>query len=113
MELHSTINGDGIGFRLFLVRRFATGGGSTEIARNARSIRGSRRWDVPIERRGRDAEAVRYLGHGDVGIGEHRLGGLDIVIGEFRGASSSAAGAPRGGKARLGALPDQAALEFR
>src|SRR5271169_4038195 len=28
------------------------------------------------------------------------------------GGSSGAAGAPRGGKARLGALPDQAALEF-
>jgi len=106
MELHSTINGDGIGFRLFLVRRFATGGGSTEIARNARSIRGSRRWDVPIERRGRDAEAVRYLGHGDVGIGEHRLGGIDIAVREFRRSASRAASAPRGGQARLGALAD-------
>ena len=49
---------------------------------------------------------MRDLGDADVGIGQHRLGGLDIVVGEFRGASSSAAGAPRGGKARLGALPD-------
>jgi hypothetical protein len=37
---------------------------------------------------------MRDLGDADVGIGQHRLGGLDIVVGEFRGASSSAAGAP-------------------
>ena len=47
---------------------YATGG-SAEVACNARGIRGSRRRDVPIERRGRDAEAVRDLGHADVGIG--------------------------------------------
>jgi hypothetical protein len=56
---------------------------------------------------------VRDLSHADVGIGEHRLGGLDVVVCEFRRAASGAANAPRGGKARLGTLPDQAALEFR
>ena len=53
------------------------------------------------------------MSHADVGIGEHRLGGLDVVVGEFRRPASGAASAPRGGKPRLGALADQAALEFR
>jgi hypothetical protein len=78
-----------------------------------RGIRGSCGGDVPIERRGRDAEAVRDLSHADVGIGEQRLGGLDVVVREFRRPGSGAASAPRGGKPRLGALPDQAALKFR
>src|ERR1700719_4087651 len=65
-------------------------------------IRGSCGGDVPIERRGRDAEAVRDLSHADVGIGEQRLGGLDVVVREFRRPASGAANAPRGGKARLG-----------
>jgi hypothetical protein len=80
---------------------------------NARGIRGSGGGDVTIERRRRDAEPLRNLSYSDVGIGEHRLGGLDVIIGEFRRTASRAASAPRGGKARLGALPDQAALEFR
>jgi hypothetical protein len=37
---------------------------------NARRISGSRSGDVPIERRGRDAEAVRDLRHPDVRVGE-------------------------------------------
>jgi hypothetical protein len=56
---------------------------------------------------------VRDLRHADIGIGEHRLGGLDVLVSEFRRTASSTASAPRGGKARLGALPDQTALEFR
>jgi hypothetical protein len=56
---------------------------------------------------------VRDLSHADVGIGQHRLGGFDVVAGEFWRTASCAARAPRGGQARLGALPDQAALEFR
>ena len=40
---------------------------------NARDIRGPRSGDVPIEWRRRDAEAMRDLGHADVGIGEHCL----------------------------------------
>jgi hypothetical protein len=56
---------------------------------------------------------VRDLGHANVRIGQECLGGLDIVVGEFRRLPSGAAGAPSGGKACLGALPDQAALEFR
>jgi hypothetical protein len=47
------------------------------------------------------------------GIGEHCLGGPDVALREFRRTACSAARAPRGGKARLGAFPDQAALEFR
>jgi hypothetical protein len=77
---------------------------------NAWGIRGSRGGDVTIERRRRDAEAVRDLRHADVGIGEHRLGGLDVVVGEFRRTASGAANASRGSEARLGALADQAAL---
>ena len=51
-------------------------------ASNAWRVRGSRGGDVTIERRRRDAEPLRDLSHTDVGIGEHRLGGLDIVFGE-------------------------------
>jgi hypothetical protein len=39
---------------------------------NAWGIRGSCGREVPIERRRGHAEAVRDLGHADVGIGEHR-----------------------------------------
>jgi hypothetical protein len=76
-------------------------------------IRASRGRDITIERRRGHPEAVRDLGHADVGIGQHRLGGLDVVVCEFRRTASGAASAPRGGEARLGTLPDQAAFEFR
>jgi hypothetical protein len=79
---------------------------------NARRIRGSPGRDVPIERRRRDAEAVRDLGDADVGVGQHRLGSLDVVIGKFWRSASGAASTPGGGEADLGALADQAALEF-
>ena len=52
------------------------------------------------------------MGHADVGVGQHRLGGLDVVVGESRRAAYRAAGGPRGDQARLGALPDQAAQEL-
>jgi hypothetical protein len=32
---------------------------------------------------------VRNLSHADVGIGQHRLGGLDVVVGEFRQSDST------------------------
>jgi hypothetical protein len=47
---------------------------------NAWRIRGSRGRDVPIERRRGDAEAVRDLRHADVGISQHRLGGLNASV---------------------------------
>jgi hypothetical protein len=56
---------------------------------------------------------VRNLRHADVRVGEQGLGSLDIIIGEFRRMASRAAKATGGGEARLGALPDQTALEFR
>ena len=56
---------------------------------------------------------MRDLGHADVGIGEHCLGGFDVVVRQFRRTASCAANAPRGGEARLGTLPDQAVFEFR
>src|SRR5271170_2161668 len=80
---------------------------------NVRSIRGSRGGNIAIERRRTDTETVRDLRDTDVGVGEHRLGSLDVVIGEFRRSPDGTASTPRGGEARLGTLPDQAALEFR
>jgi hypothetical protein len=53
---------------------------------------------------------VRDSGHADVGIGQHRLGGLDVVVRQFRRTASGAANAPRGGEARLGTLPNQAGV---
>jgi hypothetical protein len=58
-------------------------------------------------------QAVCDLGHADIGIGQHGLGGLDVVVGEFRRTSSGATGTSRGGEARSDPLPDQAALELR
>jgi len=47
---------------------------------NAWGIRGARGGQISIQRRRRDAEPVCDLSHADVGIGEHRLGGLDVVV---------------------------------
>jgi hypothetical protein len=52
-------------------------------------MRGSRGRDVSIERRGRDAEAVRDLRYADVGISQQRLGDLDVVVSEFRRTPSN------------------------
>jgi hypothetical protein len=52
------------------------------------------------------------LSDADIGVGQHRLGGLDVVVGEFWRTASGTARAPGGGEAGLGALSDQAALEF-
>src|SRR3954447_19299538 len=71
---------------------------------NTRSIRGSCSRKIPIERRRRDTKALRDLSDGDVGIGEHRLGGLDVILGEFRRAASGATEPPRRGQTRLCAL---------
>jgi hypothetical protein len=70
---------------------------------NARRIRGSRDRDVPIRRRRRDAEPVCDLGHANVGIGEHRLGALDVVVGEFRRPASGSARVARR-RGRLGCV---------
>ncbi len=56
---------------------------------------------------------MRDLGHADIRIGQHRLGGLDVVVCELRRTPSPAAKTPGGRQTRLGALPDQTALEFR
>ena len=56
---------------------------------------------------------MRDLSHADVGIGEHRLSGLNVLVRQFRRAASRTANSPRGGEARLGAFSDQTALEFR
>ncbi len=54
-----------------------------------------------MERRRRDTVPVCDLGDADVGIGEYRLGSLDVVVGEFGRTTSGAACAPGGGQARL------------
>ena len=84
-----------------------------EPVSNTRSIRGSRGGDVPIKRRGRDAEAVRDLRHADVGIGKQRSRDIEVVFGEFRRSTSGATCAASSGEARLGSLPDQTPLELR
>jgi hypothetical protein len=55
--------------------------------------------------------AVCDLGDADIGISQQRLG--NVVVGEFWRPPASAARAPSGGEARLGACPDQAALKLR
>src|SRR4051794_32327259 len=80
---------------------------------NTRGIRGSCRRKIPIERRRRDTKALRDLSDGDVGVSEHRLGGLDVILSEFRGTTAGTAKTPGSGQTRLSTLPDQAALEFR
>jgi hypothetical protein len=41
---------------------------------------------------------MRDLSHADVRIGQQRLGGLNVLIGQFRRAASRAANSPRGGE---------------
>ena len=80
---------------------------------NTRGIRGSCSRKIPIERRRRDTKALRDLSYGDIGISEHRLGGLDVILSEFRRTTAGTAKTPGSGQTRLSTLPDQAALEFR
>jgi hypothetical protein len=56
------------------------------IIRVPRFVRG----DESIGRRGGDAEAVRDFSHADVRIGQHRLGGLNVVLRQFRERPSPA-----------------------
>src|SRR3954447_18732288 len=53
------------------------------------TIRGSCGRKISIERRRRDTKALRDLSNGDIGIGEYRLGSLDVVLGEFQRTASS------------------------
>jgi hypothetical protein len=78
---------------------------SALLLSDAWRIRGSRSRDVPIEPRRRDAEPLRDLSYSDVGIGEHRLGGLDVVVGEFRRSASRAAYTPQWRPGPLGCAP--------
>jgi hypothetical protein len=55
---------------------------------------------------------MRDLSNANVRIGEQRPRGFKIVLREFRRTPSGASRTPSGGEARLGPLPDQAALEF-
>ena len=56
---------------------------------------------------------MRDLGDPDVGIREQCSGGFKVVFCQLRRTTSSASGAASSGETRLGALPDQATLEFR
>src|SRR5215217_4671015 len=58
---------------------------------NARGIRGSRSREISVEHCRRDTETLRDLCYGDVGVSKHRLGGLDIVLRQFRRAASGTA----------------------
>src|SRR3954447_2151086 len=87
--------------------------GAGQPLSSARGICGSCGGNIPIERGGGDTKALRNLSDGDVGIGQHRLGGLDVVLCQFWRSPASAPKPPRSSEARLGALPDQTALEFR
>ena len=77
---------------------------TVDVDSNAWGICGSRGGNIPTECRRRGTEAVRDLSYPDVGIGQQRLGGLDVVVGKFRRAPSLAAKATGGGEARLGAI---------
>jgi hypothetical protein len=72
-------------------------------------VRGSCGRDVAIEGCRRHTKSMRYLSDADVGIGEQCSRGFKIVLCELWRTASSATGAPSGGEARLGTLPDQAA----
>ena len=56
---------------------------------------------------------MRDIRHADIRVGKQGPRGFKVILRQLRRTASGAAGAPRGGKARLGALPDQTALEFR
>lgn len=52
------------------------------------------------------------MGDADVGVGQHHLGSLDVVVGKFWRTTSRPACAASSSKTRLGALADQAAREL-
>ena len=83
------------------------------LVSNSRGIRAARSGDVAIERRGRDAKAVRNLRNADIGIGEQCPRGFKVFLCKLRRSPAGAAEAPSGGKTCFGALADQAALELR
>ena len=56
---------------------------------------------------------MRDLGDAHVRIGEQSSRSFKVVLCQFRRTPSLAPEPARGSEARLGALPDQAALEFR
>lgn len=79
---------------------------------NAWGIRGARGGQISIQRRRRDAEPVRDLNHPDVGVREHRLGGLDVVVSQLRRPERTLSYA-RFRKKRVGASLRRSAGEFR
>ena len=80
---------------------------------NFRGVGGARGGDIAIERGRRHAEAVRDLSNADIGIRKQCPRGFEVLLGQLRRTATRAAEATGGREARLGALPDQAALEFR
>src|SRR5262245_57137709 len=63
--------------------------------------------------RRRDTKTVCDLGDADVGIGQQCPRGFKVVLCQLWWTAPRSACAPSGGKAGLGVLADQAALEFR
>ena len=91
---------------------FTTAQGSRTFS-NVRKIRGARGGDASIERRRRDTETVCDLGDADVRVGLQCPRGFKVVLCQLSWTAPRSACAPSNGKAGLGALSDQAALEFR
>jgi hypothetical protein len=91
---------------------FTTAQGSRTFS-NVGKIRDARGVDVSIERRRRDTETVCDLGDADVWVGQQCPRGFKVVLCQLWRTAPRSACAPSSGKAGLGALSDQAALEFR
>ena len=60
-------------------------------------VRRSRRRNIPVERRRRNAEPVRDLGDADIGIGQQCPRDVKVVVGELRRPASGVAKATGGG----------------
>ena len=65
------------------------------MAQDSRYIPAARTAHMPA---GETPRRCAILRHANIWIGEHRLSGLNIVIGEFRRASTRTANASRGRK---------------
>jgi len=57
----------------------------------AGKVCGSRRRNIPVERRRRNAEPMRDLGNADIRIGQQCSGDVKVVVGEFWRTTSGAA----------------------
>ena len=68
---------------------------------------------IPIERRGRYADAVGNVGDWNIGIGEQRPRNVEVVLGQLRRSAACPPHALRGLKPRAGAFPNEPPLKLR